>query len=155
MRITDEQRRQTEDRIRAAMDRLLRGELPPGGKCDVKTLAAESGVTRAAIYSTYLHLKEEFERRRDQLREAGVIADPREGQIARLKEQVTGLKERLAARDAEIEQLKTFRTSAVSRLAVQHEEIVRLREVVVQHGAVRSLPVGRGGTADDAPGPGR
>ncbi|MFE3991612.1 hypothetical protein ACFXPW_07930 [Streptomyces goshikiensis] len=23
--------------IRAAMDRLLRGELPPGGKCDIKT----------------------------------------------------------------------------------------------------------------------
>jgi len=60
------------------MDRLLRGEIPPGGNCDVKTLAAASGVTRAALYSTYLHLKEEFERRRDQLREAGVIADPRD-----------------------------------------------------------------------------
>ncbi|WP_410673177.1 hypothetical protein [Amycolatopsis sp. cmx-4-68] len=156
MRITDEQRRQIEDRIRAAMDRLLRGELPPGGKCDVKTLSAESGVTRAALYTTYLHLKEEFERRRDELREAGVIADPREGQIARLKEQVTGLKERLAARDAEVEELKNFRTSAVSRLAIQHEEITRLREVVARHGAVRSLSTGRrdaATTADDVPRP--
>ncbi|MEV0053252.1 hypothetical protein AB0H34_22455 [Saccharopolyspora shandongensis] len=45
------------------MDRPLRGETPPGGKCDVKTLATASGITRAALYSTYLGLKEEFEQR--------------------------------------------------------------------------------------------
>jgi hypothetical protein len=77
MQISAEQRRQTEDRIRAASDRLLRGEIPPGGGCDVKTLAAEAGVTRAALYTTYLHLKEEFEARRDRMREAGDIPDPR------------------------------------------------------------------------------
>ncbi|MGY6657644.1 hypothetical protein ACXIZN_36335 [Amycolatopsis sp. TRM77291] len=154
MRITEEQRRQTEERIRAAMDRLLRGELPPGGKCDVKTLAAESGVARAAIYTTYLHLKEEFEQRRDQLREAGVIPDPREDQIERLKEQVTELRERLTARDEEIVVLKTFRTSAVSRLAAQHAEILRLREAMRQQGTVRGLPAGRS-EAGEASLPGR
>lgn len=39
MRIIDAQRKQTEDRIRAASNRLLRGDVPPGGGCDVKTLA--------------------------------------------------------------------------------------------------------------------
>ncbi|MGW5219905.1 hypothetical protein ACWEQA_18730 [Nocardia sp. NPDC004085] len=35
-RLTDQARTQKEAQIRAAMDRLLRGEIPPGGKCDVK-----------------------------------------------------------------------------------------------------------------------
>jgi hypothetical protein len=37
------QRRQAEDSIRAAMDRLLRGQIPPGGTCDITTLAREAG----------------------------------------------------------------------------------------------------------------
>ena len=43
MRITTAQRTENENRIRAAMDRLLRGEIPPGGNCDIKTLAREAG----------------------------------------------------------------------------------------------------------------
>ena len=43
MRITADQRAANEDRIRAAIDRLLRGEIPSGGRCDIKTLARESG----------------------------------------------------------------------------------------------------------------
>jgi hypothetical protein len=39
MRITAAQRIRNENRIRAAIDRLLRGEIPPGGNCDIKTLA--------------------------------------------------------------------------------------------------------------------
>lgn len=129
-RLTDQARGQKEAAIRAAMDRLLRGEIPPDGKCDVKTLASASGVTRAAFYSTYLHLKEEFERRRDQLREAGVVPDPRDAQIERLKQQVHQLKERLAATEQEMTELTAFRIQALSRLAAQHEEIVRLRAAV-------------------------
>jgi hypothetical protein len=34
MRISEQTRRQTEQRIRAAIDRLLGGELPPGGMCE-------------------------------------------------------------------------------------------------------------------------
>jgi hypothetical protein len=41
MRISAAQRAQNENHVRAAMDRLLRGEIPPDGNCDVKTLARE------------------------------------------------------------------------------------------------------------------
>jgi chromosome segregation ATPase len=138
-RLTDQTRAQKETTIRAAMDRLLRGEIPPGGKCDVKTLAAASGVTRAALYSTYLHLKEEFERRRDQLREAGVIADPRDAQIDRLKEHVGHLQQRLSTVEQENADLTAFRTQAVSQLAAQHDEITRLRAALTSATNVRSL----------------
>ncbi|GAA3837531.1 hypothetical protein GCM10022243_00040 [Saccharothrix violaceirubra] len=126
-RLTDQARAQKEAAIRAAMDRLLRGEIPAGGKCDVKTLAHASGITRAALYSTYVHLKEEFERRRDQLRDAGIIADPRDAQIDRLKEQVRHLTKRLEATQQENNDLTAFRTLALSRLAAQHEDILWLR----------------------------
>ena len=63
MRTTPEQRRQAEQRIRAAADALLRGDIPPDGKCDITTLARQAGVSRAALYRSYPHLKEEFERR--------------------------------------------------------------------------------------------
>ena len=58
MRISAAQRIQNENRIRAAMDRLLRGEIPPGGSCDITTLAREAGVDRTAFYGTrpYAHL---------------------------------------------------------------------------------------------------
>ena len=142
-RLDQQTRAQKEATIRAAMDRILRGELPPGGKCDVKTLATASGITRAALYSTYLHLKEEFERRRDQLRDTGVIADPREGQIKRLKEQVGQLKKRLATQEQQNAELTAFRVQAVSQLATQHEEIIRLRAAVARGGGVRGLAVVR------------
>jgi hypothetical protein len=45
VRISAEQRRQNEMRVRTAMDRLLRGQIPPGGKCDIKTLAREALLT--------------------------------------------------------------------------------------------------------------
>ncbi len=63
MRISAQQRQHNEARIRAAMDRLLRGDLPTGGSCDVKTLAREAGVDRTAFYSArpYAHLRKEFE----------------------------------------------------------------------------------------------
>ena len=138
-RLTDQTRAQKETTIRAAMDRLLRGEIPPGGKCDVKTLAAASGVTRAALYSTYLHLKEEFERRRDQLREAGVIADPRDAQIDRLKEHVRHLQQRLSTAEQENADLTAFRTQAVSQLAAQYDEITRLRAALNSANNVRYL----------------
>jgi hypothetical protein len=65
MRISSTQRIQNENRIRAAMDRLLRGEIPPGGNCDIKTLASQAGVDRTAFYGNrpYAHLRTEFEDR--------------------------------------------------------------------------------------------
>ena len=97
-----ESQQHSHDRLRAAMDRLLRGELPPNGKCDLKTLAAEAGVARSALYTTHLHLKDEFEQRRTRLREAGSITDPREAQITRLNTEITTLRSRLTDRDTTI-----------------------------------------------------
>ncbi len=134
MRTTDGQRRQAEDRIRAAMDRLLQGDIPPGGRCDLKTLAAQAGVNRTGFYpkegrpGPFQHLAEEFARRRDLLQEAGTIPDPREAQIVRLKEEVSNLRQRMAERDTKVEELTDFRQRAVSQLAAQHLEIERLRQ---------------------------
>ncbi|MER8161540.1 hypothetical protein [Streptomyces sp. NPDC094472] len=67
------------------MDRLLRSEIPPGGKCDIKTLAREANVDRTAFNGTrpYAHLRIEFERRLQTLRQADDIPDPREAQPCR------------------------------------------------------------------------
>jgi hypothetical protein len=115
------------------MDRLLRGELPPGGKCDLKTLAKVSGVTRTGFYAKgdrpgpYQHLAAEFHRRLAALRQAGTLPDPRAAQIARLKADNARLQQRIAARDAAIAELTSFKTTAISRLAAQHAELTRLR----------------------------
>ncbi|MER6670537.1 hypothetical protein ABT256_38705 [Amycolatopsis japonica] len=70
MPLTTEQRRRNEAGIRAAMDRLLLGQLPARGGCDLKTLAREAGVARTGFYARtdqrpgpYQHLAEEFQRR--------------------------------------------------------------------------------------------
>ncbi len=34
---------------------------PPGGRCDIKTVAAKAGITRNGPDTTYAHLKDEFE----------------------------------------------------------------------------------------------
>jgi len=141
MRTTAEQRRQAEQRIRAAADALLRGDIPPGGKCDVTTLARKAGVSRAALYRTYPHLKEEFEKRVAALRDGGDAPDPRDAQITRLKAASDELRKKLAVRDAAIRDLEQFRELALSRLAAQHDEITRLRRQAVpaRVGNVRSL----------------
>ena len=101
MRITAAQRTANENRIRAAMDRLLRGEIPPGGRCDITNLAVESGIDRTAFYGTrpYADLRAEFERRLRTLQQAGDQPDPRDAQITRLKTEIIGLK-RAAATSA-------------------------------------------------------
>ncbi|WP_328690081.1 hypothetical protein OHA74_13080 [Streptomyces phaeochromogenes] len=157
-RISDSDRARNEDAIRAAMDRLLRGELRPGGKCDLKTLALESGVTRTGFYpkknrdgttrpGPYQHLAEEFERHLVALQQAGEIVDPRTAQIERLKAQVAELKDRVAKRDEALAELTAFKTLAHSRIAAQHAEIERLREQTASLGNVRRLPSARSSTA--------
>ncbi|MFC9822696.1 hypothetical protein ACFWG6_35145 [Streptomyces erythrochromogenes] len=157
-RITKETRARNEEAVRAAMDRLLRGEVPPGGRCDLKTLAVEAGVTRTAFYAKqnrdgtarpgpYQHLAEEFERRLKALQDAGTLPDPRAAQIERLKVTNAELKQRVEERDIEIEKLTAFKQLALSRIAAQHLEIERLREDLAQRpapagpvGVVRQLP---------------
>ncbi|MGW4382757.1 hypothetical protein [Kitasatospora sp. NPDC004531] len=151
-RINEETRTRNEEAIRAAADRLLRGELPPGGKCDLKTLAAEAGVTRTGFYpkknrdgterpGPYQHLAEEFERRLAALQDAGEIVDPREAQITRLKADNADLRGRVTRLDARVTELVEFQTLAVSRIAAQHEEIERLRKTLANQGNITTLPV--------------
>jgi hypothetical protein len=157
-RISEDTRAHNEAAIRAAMDRLLRGDLPPGGKCDLRTLASEAGVPRTAFYAKknrdgtartgpYQHLAQEFERRLTGLRETGTLPDPRTVQIERLKETNTGLKTRLEQRDAELETLKDFKRRALSQIAAQHLEIERLQEQSAGLGNVRRIPPSRVGAA--------
>jgi len=145
MRITAAQRTENENRIRTVMDRLLRGEIPPGGRCDIKTLAIEADVDRTAFCGTrpYSHLREEFEHRLQALQQAGAVTDPREARIARLKAEVTALKERLARSADTIDELTDFRSQALARLAAQHDEIVRLRGTADAASSVTRLPTAR------------
>ncbi|MFB7919537.1 hypothetical protein [Streptomyces sp. NPDC056061] len=145
MRISAARRAENENLIRAAMDRLLRGEIPPGGKCDIKTLAREAGVDRTAFYGSrpYAHLRIEFERRLQALQQASEIPDPREAQITRLKAEITKLKERLVQSERAVNELTDFHTQALSRVAVQGEEIVHLRESAARASRVSRLPAPR------------
>lgn len=142
MRISAQHRQRNEDRVRAAMDRLLRGDIPTGGSCDVKTLAREAGVDRTAFYGTrpYAHLRQEFETRLQALQQAGDVPDPKLAQITRLKADNTALHLRLAHRDQTIAELDAFKTQALSRLAAQNDEITHLRATAEATANVRRLP---------------
>lgn len=127
------------------MDRLLRGEIPPGGNCDVKTLAREAGIDRAAFYGNrpYAHLRIEFEQRLQQIQRNGHTLDPKTAQIERLKADLYSLRTRLAQANTTIDQLTDFRTQALARLAAQHEEILRLRGTADSKTKVAHLPAAR------------
>jgi hypothetical protein len=142
MRISAGQRTENENRIRAAMDRLLRGEIPPGGKCDVKTLALESGVDRTAFYGSrpYARLRKEFEAKLAAIIEDGDAPDPRDAQISRLRAQIVTLTGRLASQDTVIADLTDLKARALSQIAAQHDEITRLRREVQQAARIRRLP---------------
>jgi hypothetical protein len=137
--ISQNQRQHTEDRIRAATDRLLSGQIPTGGGCDIKTLASEAGLSRAALYRSYGHLKTEFEQRLTRLRDEGHQPDPRAAQILRLKDENTRLRERLAELDQRNTELTEFKTTALGRLAAQHDEIARLRTALTGFSNVRVI----------------
>ncbi|QKW22850.1 hypothetical protein HUT16_30510 [Kitasatospora sp. NA04385] len=152
MRITAAQRTENENRIRAAMDRLLHGDIPPSGTCGIKTLARESAADRTAFHGTRpcAHLREEFEHRLRSLHAIGEIADPRDAQVERLKTEVTKPKARLARADGTVEQLTDFRAQALARFAAQHEEVIHLRATapaasrVNRLSAARSTSIGSG-----------
>jgi DNA repair exonuclease SbcCD ATPase subunit len=142
MRITAVQRTANKNQIRAAIDRLLRGEIPPGGRCDVKTLAAQAGVDRTAFYGNrpYAHLRAEFEQRLQAIQTAGERPDPRDAQITRLKNELTALRQRLTESASTIDELTEFRTQALAQLAAQHDEITRLRASATAASRIRRLP---------------
>lgn len=119
MTLSHQQRDQIERRIRAAVDRLLAGQIPPGGACDVKTLAREAGISRASLYRTWGHLKDEFEKRRAAAWAAGEQPDPREARIARLRDQNQRLTKNLARTHTEFSELKKRHQVALSVLAAK------------------------------------
>lgn len=119
---------QTEDRIRAAIDQLLTGNVPEGLKCDVRSLCAVARVPRATLYRAYPHLKAEFELRLGKVRDAAGQPDPRLAQIERLKTEVATLRERLCRATTEITTLEAFKSQALSRIAAQHDEITVLQQ---------------------------
>jgi hypothetical protein len=142
MRLSKQQLADNEAKIRAAMSRLLDGDIPPGGKCDIKTLAGQAGVDRTAFYGSrpYARLRTEFEQRLKELLDAGERPDPRDAQVARLKNEIVRLKERLAQSDTTISEFAGFRDQALARLAVQHDEITRLRQEAPLAARIRRLP---------------
>ncbi|MCX5238984.1 hypothetical protein OG824_27670 [Streptomyces prunicolor] len=150
-RLTETDKARNEAAIRAAMDRILAGDLPPAGRADLKTLAAMADVTRTGFYpkknrdgasrpGLYQHLAEEFTRRLGELRAAGATVDPRDAQVDRLKQQVDELKKRITARDEQLAELSEFRVVAISRLAAQHDEIERLRTQVAKRSSLYTVP---------------
>jgi DNA repair exonuclease SbcCD ATPase subunit len=101
---------------------------------------AKQGVSRAALYRSYGHLKDEFTRRLSQMQAEGHLPDPRAAQIVRLKDENAQLRERLRTCEQQLVELTGFRTSVISRLAAQHDEIVSLRQALAARGNVRALP---------------
>jgi len=127
VRVPDAQRREAEQRIRAAGAALLAGNIPPGGHCDITTLARQAGVSRATLYRSYPDLKQQFEQQIAQAAAGGQHPDPRDAQIAALKARNHRLQQRLDASQSATTSLLKFQQLALSRLAAQHQEIARLR----------------------------
>src|SRR5271165_4580637 len=117
MRISNERRRDTEQRVRAAARTMLAGEIPADGKCDITTLARQAGISRATLYRSYPHLKAEFEDQLAQRQASGCAPDPRDTQVLRLQDENARLKDRLAAHESALAQLGEFKILALSRLA--------------------------------------
>jgi hypothetical protein len=142
MRLSRQQLADNEAKIRAAMSRLLNGDIPPGGKCDIKTLALAAGVDRTAFYGSrpYARLRAEFEQRLQEFQQNGGQPDPRDAQIAKLKNEITTMKGRLTQSASTISELTGFRAQALARLAAQHDEITRLRRMASQAATIRHLP---------------
>jgi hypothetical protein len=139
MTIPDGKRQQAEQRIRGAAATLLAGDIPHGGRCDISTLARQAGISRATLYRSYPHLKEQFEQDMAAAVAAGGHPDPRDAQVARLKTGNAALTTRCVQQAQEITALQDLRTLALSRLAAQHEEIQRLL-AAARTANVRTLP---------------
>lgn len=148
MALSQDQRDQTERRVRAAIDRLLAGQIPAGGACDVKTLAREAGISRASLYRTWGHLKDEFEQRRAAAWAAGRQPDPREARIARLRDLNQRLTGKLARTYSEFNLLKKHHQVLLSVLAAKNDELQRVRRELAVRCELSPTVPGDGQRAD-------
>ncbi|RPK27505.1 hypothetical protein EES37_36925 [Streptomyces sp. ADI91-18] len=123
------------DRIRAAMERILRGTPEQSnGALTIVALALEAGVPRNALTQRHTDLRNEFY---DKVRTRGGTPDSEQ----RLRKQVRRLKELRAADAKDISQLKADVESLVGALHQAATENHLLRRQQVQHpSVVRLLP---------------
>ncbi|MDI9888826.1 hypothetical protein QMZ92_31865 [Streptomyces sp. HNM0645] len=158
VRISDETRRNNERAIRQVMEQLLAGGVPPGGKCDIKTLATQAGVTRTGFYpkknrdgsprpGPYQHLAEEFERRLARTARGRRHERPTSRPGRTPQESGAGLRDRLAERHEQLAELGEFKQRALSQIAAQQMEIQRLREALTAPSNLRALPRAQRGSA--------
>ncbi|MEU7549732.1 hypothetical protein, partial [Streptomyces sparsogenes] len=134
---------------------MLAGQIPPGGACDGKTLAREAGISRASLYRTWGHLKDEFEKRRAAVWSAGQQPDPREARIARLRDVNQRLTGKLARTHAELTQLKERHQLLLFVLAAKDDELQRLRRELSCPAPVPSVRQGDDAVGGGAPPPPR
>lgn len=118
-------RSQIEDRIRAAIQKLLADEIPIGMNRDITSLCALAGVPRATMYRTYPHLKAIFEEQRSHQQDTATNTDA--GTHQKIPSEKDRLQLKLTAMTTKVHELEHFKSTALSRLAAQHEEILRLR----------------------------
>ncbi len=127
--------RHNHDRIRAAMDRILRStpELS-NGALTIVALAVEAGVPRNALTQRHTDLKNEFY---DKVRARGGTPDSEQ----RLRKQIRRLKQLRAADAEKIAQLKADVEALIGALHQATVENRLLREQIAeQHPVVRALP---------------
>ncbi|MEV7995631.1 hypothetical protein AB0O67_28140 [Streptomyces sp. NPDC086077] len=122
------------DRIRAAMDRILRGTPErSNGALTIVALAVEAGVPRNALTQRHTDLKNEFY---DKVRARGGTPDSEQ----RLRKQIRRLKELRAADAKEIAQLKADVEALVGALHQATMESSHLRQQFADHAVIRTLP---------------
>ncbi|MFJ9713986.1 hypothetical protein [Streptomyces sp. NPDC101234] len=109
--------------------------------CDIKTLAREAGISRASLYRTWGHLRDEFEKRRAVVWAARQQPDPREARIARLRELNQRLTGKLARTHTELTQLKERHRRLLSVLAAKDGELQRLRRELETFSRTSPAPV--------------
>lgn len=130
---------QVEDRIRAAIQTLLAGEIPIGMNRDITSLCALAGVPRATLYRTYPHLKAIFEEQRSHLQDATHSTNTDAETRQKIRTEKDQLQLKLAAMTNKVHELEHFKSIALSRLAAQHEEILRLRSQHTKAGNMQRI----------------
>ncbi|MFF7976709.1 hypothetical protein [Streptomyces sp. NPDC007905] len=123
------------DRIRAAMDRILRGTPErSNGALTIVALAVEAGVPRNALTQRHTDLKNEFY---DKVRARGGTPDSER----RLREQIRRLMELRAADAEELAQFKADAEALVGALHQATMENLHLgQQLADRHAVIRALP---------------